>query len=91
LSEPVRVVEKKSVPNNALLIHGLPYVGLVGLIATSHIIGQLKMNEIAYFDSELLPPVMVLHEGLPYAPLRILGNNDLNTAFKRGILEVQPK
>jgi len=73
LSEPVRVVEKRSVPSNALMLHGLPDVGLVGLIATSHIISQLKMEEIAYVDSELLPPVVVLHEGLPYAPLRILG------------------
>jgi len=54
---------------------------LVGLIATSHIIGQLKMNEVAYVDSELLPPVVVLHEGLPYAPLRIFGNTDLIASF----------
>jgi len=77
LSEPVRVVEKKSVPSNALMLHGLPDVGLVGLIATSHIISELKMDEIAYVDSELLPPVVVLHKGLPYAPLRIFGNRDV--------------
>jgi len=81
LSESVRVVEKKSVPSNALMLHGLPDVGLVGLIATSHIIGQLKMAEVAYVDSELLPPVVVLHEGLPYAPLRIFGNTNLIAAF----------
>lgn len=81
MSEPVRIVEKTSVPNNALMLHGLPDVGLVGLIATSHIIGQLKMNEIAYFDSDLLPPVVVLHEGLPHAPLRIFGNHDIIASF----------
>jgi len=37
-------VEKRSVPSNALMLHGLPDVGLVGLIATSHIISQLKLN-----------------------------------------------
>ena len=52
MSEPVRVIEKTLVPNNALMLHGLPDVGLVGLIATSHIISQLKMSEIAYFDSD---------------------------------------
>jgi len=77
LSELVRVVEKKPVPSNATILHGLPDVGLVGLIATSHIITQLKMSEIAYVDSELLPSVVVLHEGLPYAPLRIFGNGGL--------------
>lgn len=81
MSEPVRVVEKASVPSNALMIHGLPDVGLVGLIATSHIISQLKMNELAYFDSDLLPPIVVLHEGLPHAPLRIFGNNDMLASF----------
>jgi len=81
MPEPVRVVEKKFVPTNALMLHGLPDVGLVGLIATSHIIGQLKLSEIAYVDSELLPPVVVLHEGLPYAPLRIFGSNDILAAL----------
>ncbi len=77
MSELVKVVEKKPVPSNALMLHGLPDVGLVGLIATSHIVGQLKMSEIAYVDSELLPPIVVLHEGLPYAPLRIFASNNL--------------
>jgi len=77
LSEPVRIVERKPVPNNATMLNGLPDVGLVGLIATSHMITQLKMGEVAYVDSELLPPVVVLHEGLPYAPLRIFGNGGL--------------
>jgi len=81
LSEPVKVVEKKAAPSNALMLHGLPDVGLVGLIATSHVISQLKMNEIAYVDSELLPPVVVLHEGLPHAPLRIFGNTDVIATF----------
>jgi uncharacterized protein len=81
LSEPVKFVEKGSVPNNALMLHGLPDVGLVGLIATSHIIAQLKMNEVAYVDSDLLPPVVVVHEGLPFAPLRIYGNTELIASF----------
>jgi len=93
LSEPVRIVEKKSVPSNALMLNGLPDVGLVGLIATSHIIGQLRMNEIAYVDSDLLPPVVVLHEGLPYAPLRIFGNSNLVATLSEAALpakSVQP-
>jgi uncharacterized protein len=86
-------VEKKSAPSNASMIHGLPDVGLVGLIATSHIVSQLKMSEIAYVDSELLPPVVVLHEGLPYAPIRIFGNHDLIAAVSEAAVPakaVQP-
>jgi len=77
LSELVRIVERKPIPSEATMLHGLPDVGLVGLIATSHIISQLKLTEIAYVDSDLLPPVVVLHEGLPHAPFRIFGNIEL--------------
>jgi len=66
------------------MIVGLPDVGLVGLIATSYLISELNLEEIAYLDSDLLPPVVVLHKGLPHAhkglphaPLRIYGNQNL--------------
>jgi len=77
LSEAVRIVEKKPIPSGATMLQGLPDVGLVGLIATSYIISELDLDEIAYVDSDLLPPIVVLHEGLPHAPLRIYANKDL--------------
>jgi len=77
LSEPVRIIEKKAIPTDAIMLQGLPDVGLVGLIATSHIISQLDLTEIAYVESDLLPPIVVLHDGLPHAPLRIFGKNNL--------------
>jgi uncharacterized protein len=54
----------------------MPDVGLVGVIAASHLVTELNLIEMAYVDSEVLPPVAVLHEGLPYAPIRIFGNGD---------------
>jgi uncharacterized protein len=77
LSESIKIVEKKSVPSEATMIIGLPDVGLVGLIATSYLISELNLEEIAYMDSDMLPPVVVLHQGLPHAPLRIYGNQNL--------------
>jgi uncharacterized protein len=59
------------------MLHGLPDVGLVGLIATSYMISELDLAEVAYVDTDLMPPVIVLHEGLPHIPLRIFGNNRL--------------
>ncbi len=70
-------MEKKPVPSDALVIQGLPDVGLVGLIATAHIVSQLNLKQIAYVDSNLLPPIVVLHEGLPHSPLRIFANKNL--------------
>lgn len=77
MSDVVKVVEKKAIPSDAIMLYGLPDVGLVGLIATSYIISELDFPEIAYADSDLLPPVVVLHDGLPHAPLRIYGGKNL--------------
>ncbi len=79
--ETVNIIERKDTPSNAIMLNGLPDVGLVGLIATSHIISEAKLAEIAYMDSDLLPPIVVLHEGLPHAPIRIFGNTDLIASF----------
>ncbi|MEJ2242012.1 MAG: proteasome assembly chaperone family protein [Candidatus Bathyarchaeota archaeon] len=77
MSESIKIIEKKTIPSNTTMIIGLPDVGLVGLIATSYLISELNLEEIAYMDSDLLPPVVVLHNGLPHAPLRIYGNQKL--------------
>ncbi|MCW4022373.1 MAG: PAC2 family protein [Candidatus Bathyarchaeota archaeon] len=75
MQESVKIVEKAPIPSDATMLIGLPDVGLVGLIATSYLITELGFEEIAYIESDLLPPVVVLHNGLPYAPLRIYGND----------------
>ncbi len=77
MSELVKIVEKRPIPSEATMLVGLPDVGLVGLIATSYLITELHLEEIAYVDSDLLPPVVVLHKGLPHAPLRMYGNQNL--------------
>lgn len=77
MSEQVKIVEKKPIPSETVMLQGLPDVGLVGLIATSHIISQLDLTQLAYIDSDLLPPVVVLHKGLPHAPVRVFGNENL--------------
>ena len=77
MSESIKIIEKKIIPSEATMIIGLPDVGLVGLIATSYLISELNLEEIAHMDSDLLPPVIVLHNGLPHAPLRIYGNQNL--------------
>ena len=70
-------MENKPIPSKTTMIIGLPDVGLVGLIATSYLVSELNLKEMAYMDSDLLPSVVVLHKGLPHAPLRIYGNKNL--------------
>ncbi len=59
------------------MLFGFPDVGLVGVIAASHLIDELKMSEVAYIDSQMLPPVIVLHEGLPHSTIRIFSNRNV--------------
>ncbi|MEM2117396.1 MAG: proteasome assembly chaperone family protein [Candidatus Bathyarchaeia archaeon] len=78
MSDEVKIVEKKEIPSGTTMLFGFPDVGLVGVIAASHLIEELKdFEEVAFMDSKLLPPIIVLHEGLPHSPIRIFGNNEV--------------
>jgi len=77
LSERIKIVERTEIPDGLKIIFGLPDVGLVGTIATSHLISKLNLKEIAYLRSDLLPPVIMLERGLPRSPIRMFGNKDL--------------
>lgn len=72
MSSRVRIVETvghEERPQAAVI--GLPDVGLVGSISTSYLATHLKAKEIGYVDSEMLPALMVLHEGVPKEATRI--------------------
>ncbi len=72
MSDEIHIVEEESLkirgPN---VIIGLPDVGLVGLIATMHMIETLKMKRVGYIESKLFPPVIVLHNGEIQSPIKI--------------------
>lgn len=72
-----RVVESGPVPNRGVVINGLPDVGLVGLLAASHLISSLKLEEVGAIESELLPPIIVLHGGVPKLPVRIFAGKSI--------------
>ena len=75
--DDIKIVEKESVAPGATMLFGFPDVGLVGVIAASHLVDELKMSEVAYIDSQQLPPIIVLHEGLPHSTIRIFAGNSL--------------
>ena len=77
MSEEVKIIEKKEIPSGAIMFFGFPDVGLVGVIAASHLIEELNLSEVAYMDSKLLQPLIVLHEGLPHSSIRIFGNHNV--------------
>jgi uncharacterized protein len=77
LSEDVIIIERQKIPSGVTMLFGFPDVGLVGVIAASHMISELNLREVAYLDSKLLPPLIVLHEGLPHSPIRIFGSHNV--------------
>jgi len=77
LSEEVSIIERQSIPQGATILLGFPDVGLVGVIAAEHLVSELGLTEVAYVDSRLLPPLVVLHDGLPHSPIRIFGKDKL--------------
>ncbi len=64
---------EKEVPENAYFLVGLPDVGLVGPISTSHLVKTYQLEELGYIDSPLLPSVILFHKGKPHFPIRIYG------------------
>jgi len=75
--EKIKIVEKKQVAKEQVILIGFPEVGLVGTIAASHIIEALKLEEVGSVTSEYLPPVIVVHKRQPKTPVRIYGKEGI--------------
>ncbi len=74
----VTVVEEGGIVHkNPIVIEGLPDVGLVGTIAASYVIEKMGYTKIGYVESDLFPPVMVIHEGKLGSPFSIYGNGNV--------------
>jgi len=78
MSEEIKIVERDGVKfSNPIVVDGLPDVGLVGTIAATHMVETLGLEEVAHFESDLFPPILVMHKGVLTDPVRILGNERL--------------
>ncbi|AEM39694.1 hypothetical protein Pyrfu_1840 [Pyrolobus fumarii 1A] len=66
-------VEKPS-----FMILGLPDAGLVGVIASTHLVRTLGMEEYGGIDSpKLMPPIAVINKGAPRPPLRLFHKDNI--------------
>jgi len=74
----VKIITKPLKSKNPILIEGFPGIGLVGNIASQHIIEELNMEYIGSIDSRYFPSIAVLYEGLINMPVRIYEKEDLN-------------
>lgn len=77
MAEEIKIIETEPISTKAPnVIIGLPDVGLVGLIATMHMIETLNMKRVGYIESRLFPPVIVLHNGEIQSPIKIYQKDD---------------
>ncbi len=77
LSKEVSIVEIGEIGEGPIIITGLPDVGLVGLIAAFHLASKMRMEDVGFLESDLLPPVVALYDGVPKPPVRILKSGNL--------------
>jgi uncharacterized protein len=72
-----QIMETATISTDSILIIGLPDVGLVGLLAASHIVSALGLEEVGSIESDSLPPMIVLHGGLPKSPIRLFARGSI--------------
>lgn len=63
---------------NPVVIVGIPGVGLVGSIATTYLIDQLKFDSLGYFSSDQFAPLAAIHDYIPMPAARIHGSEKEN-------------
>ncbi|MCD6381052.1 MAG: proteasome assembly chaperone family protein [Candidatus Odinarchaeota archaeon] len=77
MREIVEILEKVDwKANDPIAFIGFPSPGLVGSIAVSHIIEELKMIHVGSIHTNLLPPVSLFYGGVLKHPMRIYGTKD---------------
>jgi len=72
LKDSVEIVEVVPVEvDQPHFLIGLPDIGLVGMISATHLVESLDMKVVSYLESDLFPPILVLHGSKIYHPFRI--------------------
>jgi uncharacterized protein len=73
----VRIVEYGAKFTKPNVLVGVPDIGLVGTIACSYLIEQLKLKEVGHIDADSMPQVMTVHNFEPSYPVHLFGGGDL--------------
>ena len=74
----MKIITRSVKSKNPVLIEGFPGIGLVGNIASQHMIDELNMEHIGSIKSRYFPSIAVLYEGLINMPVRIYENLEHN-------------
>jgi len=84
------IAEKPSV-EKPILLTSFPGIGLVGTIATGYFITELQLENLGILDSDALPPVATLYEGVVLPPIRIYECKELNFLLIHSDIPIVPQ
>ncbi|MCS3923807.1 proteasome assembly chaperone family protein [Methanosalsum natronophilum] len=86
----VNIITEDIRSKEPILIEGFPGIGLVGNIASQHMIDSLEMDYIGSIDSRLFPPLAVLYEGRINLPVRIYESVENNIVLVVSDIPINP-
>ncbi len=78
LEDNVKIITKPLSLENPIIVEGFPGIGLVGNIASQHLIDELDMEYIGSMESRYFPPIAVLFNGIINMPVRIYQSKEHN-------------
>jgi uncharacterized protein len=77
-TEEFNFEEIKSIPQNQVLLEGLPDTGLLGTIAAVHLVKQKALEPSVNVESDLISPIVVVRQNKLYSPILIHSNSSLS-------------
>ena len=83
------IVDKIDV-KNPIIFTSFPGIGLVGTIASAHFIMELDLEQVGVIESEGLPPIASLIDGIVQPPIRIYQSKDLGFILVHSDVPVNP-
>lgn len=88
--ENVKIITEPISLENPIIIEGFPGIGLVGNIASQHLIDELEMEYIGSIESKYFPPIAVLFNGIVNMPVRIYESKPHNFVLVISDIPIHP-
>jgi len=74
-----------------IVLTSFPGIGLVGTIIAAHLVTELKLETIGMIESEMLPPIATLANGIVQPPVRIYQSKELNFVLVHSDVPIVPE
>ena len=86
----VKIITKPLSLENPIMVEGFPGIGLVGNIASQHLIDELDMEYVGSMESKYFPPIAVLFNGIINMPVRVYQSKEHNILIVISDIPIHP-